>query len=412
MKDLNAEACILSAMMLGEKSISRAISLIQTEDFYLARHQKLFKIILDMYKKGESIDIVTLAAKGMKTLFINDISDIVLSDANMESHCKIVRDHSVRRKLRIIGDSLVKIKESDNPTEIIGNIQSGLFKALDSKAKAFYTAEESVIATLEYLSNTKTNQQVVRTGITELDRLVFMRRGELTVIGGISSSGKSALAHQIAFYNSIYYNRKVGIINIEMKKEPLMMREKSFISQVPLSKLIRSWELTNTEREKIIEAGDKMSDKPFAIDDNGKQTSVTIKAKLQEMKHNLGGLDLVIIDYLQLIRGSNKLSKRELVSQNVEDLKEIAKDLDTHIIAISSMKRKHDSVKDHKPTLHDFKESGDIEYTADICIGLWLDYKHEDVERGMATYRILKQRNGVTGERQFTFIPDTVHFTD
>ena len=410
MNNLNAEASILSAMLLGTMSVSKAVSLIDSDDFSNLDHKKIFNAMLDLYKKGEPVDLITVGNYKIDTDLLNEISDVVLSDAHLESHCQIVKDHSQRRQIDLLLKN--KINKDTDPIDYVANLQSGLFKIIENKGKSYFTPQETVHISLVNLEKTEEEVNRIRTGIPILDRDILMKPGYLTVIGGQPSMGKSVLGHQIGFYNAWHYDKKIIFINMEMESDDIINRQASAMSGVPFEHFVRSWEMKQEEHQKVADAMSILEGMQYRLSCEKNLSAIDIKSKCQQMSYDMGGVDLIVVDFLQCMKGSIGLKKHEQTSENIKALKDLAGDMGCHIIVISSLRRKSEHMKDQKPFLSDFKESGDIEYSADIALGLYLDYQHEDVERGMASYRVLKQRNGYKGERQFRFVPENVYFEE
>ena len=248
----------------------------------------------------------------------------------------------------------------------------------------------------------------ITTGIEDLDRIVQILPSKLIIICGKSQHGKSVLANQIGFYNALYFDKKVAVFNMEMDDTEIIGRGLSYLAQIDNYKFNRLREMTEAEHLKVIDKADILSHHNFYIDDSGYQTISSIKAKMMKLRQ-ICGLDLVVIDYLQLIKNTTHIKRNEQVAEIARDLKLLSKEFHVPIIAISSL------IKDvqGKPKLSDLKESGDIEYSADIIIAPYLDYKDNlEIDSGVASYRVLKNRGGITGEHNIRFNGAYSYFED
>ena len=387
--DLNAEAAVLSAMMIDQMAIIKAVEVLDCHDFYRTSHQIIYQNMVELFDQNKPVDILTLINQLNKNnalaqvggeIFINELSDVVNSIANIETHINIVLDLAKRRTLI---KEAKKIQQScfDNSKqteEIIDKAQKEILSINNTKEKPFFNANEACQRALKVIEHRMTGdyeKSRIVCGINDLDDIVRLDSGQVMIIDGMTSNGKTVLAMQYAFLNAVNRNKKVAAFTMEMQTEYLIFREIARLSEgkyqsdsIP-HRLVKYPQLaTEKQREKIAEIVNEIAEKKFIIDHTPNQTGQQILAKCMQIKHILGGLDLIVVDYMQLMRSTEKLSREQQVSEFSKHMKMIASTLGCGVIALSQVNADGSA-----------RESRAIEHDTDIRISVTIPKKNKDL---------------------------------
>ncbi len=429
--DIAAEQSVIGAMFMSKKACEKVVERLNADVFYLDKHAKIFRTIVALKEEGVPIDvtIVTSELENKKELasiggveYLSDIITSVPSAANVEEYIKIVEEKFVRR--RLIEAALSIETDSYNWNDTLDELIDKSEKNLMNISKARSGSEFQNIAdvlykaqmNLEKLSQTKGEITGVPTGFYDLDKITSgLHENELIIIAARPSMGKTALALNIATNVAINTDKTVALFNLEMGAEQLAFRMLSSIGQIEGSKL-SSGRLEHNDWKRINEAISRLADTKIFIDDTPGITIGEIRAKCRRLasEENLG---IIIIDYLQLISGSNKTQgNRQLeISEISRSLKTLAMELKIPIIALAQLSRSVESRDDKRPILSDLRESGSIEQDADIVAFLYRDdYYNKDAAIDEATSKsefiIRKHRNGPTTTIDLIFKRNTSTF--
>ncbi|MCD6177632.1 MAG: replicative DNA helicase [Candidatus Cloacimonetes bacterium] len=429
--DINAEAAVLSAMMIDNYSVARAIELLEVDYFYRKAHQIIFKTICDLFENNIEIDIITLIDK-LKTgkqleaiggeAFINELSDVVLSAANIGYHADIVRKKALLRQLIEASNKIIeRCYVSDKETEdIVDEAEQMIFEIAEHpNRKTFEWIHNIISKTVKNIEETAASKKSVLgvpTGFIDLDRkLGGLRPGQLIIIAARPAMGKTSFALNLASNTAIQYDKKVGIFTMEMENDELLMRMMSSASEVSMDNMLKGFGMNQKKMLRIAGAAEVLSGKEIYIDDSGANTILDIKAKSRRLKAELKGLDLIIIDYMQLMSASrNRENRQQEISEISRSLKILAKELGIPVIALSQLNRGLESRPDKRPMLSDLRESGAIEQDADIVLFIYRDevYNEETEEPGIAEIIVGKNRHGAIGKIKLRFIPEFTAFRD
>ena len=429
--DIAAEQSVIGAMFMSKKACEKVVERLNADVFYLDKHAKIFKTIVALKEEGVPIDvtIVTSELENKKELasiggveYLSDLITSVPSAANVEEYIKIVEEKFVRRRLIETALSIETDSYNWNDTldELIDKSEKNLMNiskarsgsAFQSIADVLYKAQMN----LEKLAQTKGEITGVPTGFYDLDKITSgLHENELIIIAARPSMGKTALALNIATNIAINTDKTVALFNLEMGAEQLAFRMLSSIGQIEGSKL-SSGRLEHNDWKRINEAISRLADTKIFIDDTPGITIGEIRAKCRRLasEENLG---IIIIDYLQLISGSNKTQgNRQLeISEISRSLKTLAMELKIPIIALAQLSRSVESRDDKRPILSDLRESGSIEQDADIVAFLYRDdyYNKEaaiDEATSKSEFIIRKHRNGPTTTIDLIFKRNTSTF--
>lgn len=428
--DINAESAVLSAMMIDNNSVAKVLELVKENHFYKTAHRLIFSAICDLFEKNIEVDIITLIHKldekndldkvGGK-IYINELSDVVLSSANVEFHAQIVLEKALLRDLITTSNQI--IKNCYNPegpiSDIVDRAEQEIFKIAEMPNNRSFVRVSSIIPealqNIEEVAKTRKSVLGVGSGFDALDKkLGGFRKGQLVIVAARPAMGKTSFALNIAF-NAVYQNMKVGVFTLEMASEELLLRLFSSHSEVSMETMIKGYGMDQAKILRITQVADVLGGKDLYIDDTGAVTVMDIRAKSRRLKAELKGLDLIIIDYIQIMSSKKSIDNRQQeIAEISRALKILAKELEIPIIALSQLNRGLESRTDKRPMLSDLRESGAIEQDADIVMFIYRDeYYNKDSEKpGIAEIIIGKNRHGATGTVELRFKSEFTKFED
>lgn len=421
-QNLEAEQSVLGGILLDNPALNTVLEALTPADFYSDAHRKIFKAIIDLSERSEPCDLITLSniLKDQKridqiggTAYLASLVDNVASSANISYYVKIIKEKSVLR--RLIGSATEILNKSYDAgmdvDDILDEAEHAIFEISENKIRpAFHPIREIIresFKTIERLYDKKELITGVATGFEKLDELTSgLQNSDLIIIAGRPSMGKTAFALNIAQYAALEAGVPVAIFSLEMAREQLATRMLSAEARVDSQRLRKGF-LGETDWPKLTTAAGRLSDAPIYIDDTPAITVMEMKAKSRRLKAD-AGLGLVVLDYLQLMRGSSfKDSREQEISEISRSLKALAKELSLPVIALSQLNRKVEDRTNRRPQMADLRESGAIEQDADVIAFIYRDevYNRSDdnPEKGMAEIIIGKQRNGPTGIVKLAF---------
>ena len=412
--DVEAEQAVIGSMLTDQEAVVSAIETLKPEDFYREDNKIIYTAITNIYSRAEPIDIITLKAElsSMGKLeavggleYIVELPDKVPTTANVDRYIKIVEEKSMLRNLIKTANEILSLgyEQTENVEDIMDEAEKKIFGVMQKKSQKSYVAIKDILVEsftkLEELYNQKQHVTGVPTGFIDLDdKTAGLHGSELILIAARPAMGKSAFALNIATYAATKANVPVAIFSLEMSRDQLANRILCSEALVD-SNNVRTGKLTDEELAKLAETSGELSQAQIFIDDTAGISVMEIRAKCRKLKmeKNIG---LVIIDYLQLIQGSNKGGNREQeIAEISRSLKILAKELNVPVIALSQLSRAVESRPDHRPMLSDLRESGSIEQDADIVMFLYRDdyYNEDSPKKNIAEVIIAKQRSGSTG---------------
>jgi replicative DNA helicase len=429
--DINAETAVLSAMMIDNFSVAKGIEIINESHFYKTAHRIIFKAITELFEENTEVDIITLINKlelkgeldkvGGKA-YINELSDVVLSSANIEYHANIVLEKALLRDLINTANQIIKTcYDPDGPAvEVVDWEEQQIFRIAEMpNRKTFMSVSQLVPPTLENIEEVSTSKSGVigiPTGFTRLDAEIGgLRKGQLVVVAARPAMGKTSFALNIAFHAAMFHDKKIGIFTLEMSNEELIMRLLSSSAEVPMESMLKGTNMDSSKMQHIVNMAEQIAKREIYIDDSGSTTVMDIRAKSRRLKAEIKGLDLIVIDYMQLM-STKKLNenRQQEISEISRGLKVLAKELDVPVLALSQLNRGLESREDKRPRLSDLRESGAIEQDADIVMFIYRDdyYNRDSEKKGIAEIIISKNRHGATGMVELKFIRENTRFED
>lgn len=422
-QNLQAEQCVLGSILLHQGALVKILEIVTPEDFYRDAHKLIFSAMVVLFEKNEPQDIITVTniLKDRNQLehvggpaYLSTLTDIVPVAANITYYAQIIRTKSILRRLILTCTEIASrcFDEQDEIDSLVDDAEQNIFEISRTKSSQDFQALSKIIPEtfkrIEKLAEKKELITGVPTGYEDLDRITAgLQPSDLIILAGRPSMGKTALAMNIVQNAAIFNKIAVGIFSLEMSKEQLGMRMLCSVSRVD-SQDLRTGFIRDPDWPKLARATGILSDAPIFIDDTPAIGVLEMRAKSRRLKaeHNIG---LVVIDYLQLMRGRSSAERREQeISEISRSLKAMAKELNLPVIALSQLNRSLESRPNKRPQLSDLRESGAIEQDADVICFLYRDEiynKSEDnPKRGIAEVIIGKQRNGPTGTVELTFI--------
>jgi replicative DNA helicase len=426
-QNIEAEQSILGAILLENEALSKVLEILSPEDFYRESHRKIFNVMLDLFDKNEAIDLITVtdALKRSNNLdavggvtYLSSLVAQVPTSANVRYHSKIVKEKALLRALlRSATEIAARVYESSlEADEMVDQAERTIFDISDKRTKtSFYTLKDVIKSSFEMIEHLYDKKEAITgvpSGFGDLDALTTgFQPGDLVVIGGRPSMGKTALGLNIAQHVGLEMREPIAIFSLEMSKEQLALRMLCAEAMVD-SNSVRKGFIRKEDWHKLTSAAGKLAEAPIFIDDSSSITVLEMRAKARRLKMEHGGLSLVIVDYLQLMRSRGGFERREQeISEISRSLKGLAKELRVPVIALSQLNRGVEQRHDRRPTLADLRESGAIEQDADVIIFLYRDrvYNKENTS-DKAEVIIAKQRNGPTSTVHLTFLSHCTRF--
>jgi len=428
-QSIEAEESLLSGILIDNNTLLDIIDIISPEDFYRSVHQKIFSGIVELFSKNEPVDLVTLtnALKERGNLeeiggatYLATLVDTVPLAVNAKHYAKIVHDKASLRRLIEKANEIAKecFEDRGNVDEIIDFAESSIFEISKNKHnQSFYPISEIIDGNIETLEERQGNKALVTgvpTGFARLDNLMSgLQKSELIILAARPSMGKTALALNIARNAAVDANVPVAIFSLEMSKEQLSMRLLCSEARIDSSRL-RGGFFSMEDWRKLTDAAGVLSDTSIFIDDTPDISGMEIRAKARRLKMEKD-IGIVIIDYLQLMKGRMSAERRDLeISEISRSLKALAKELDIPVMALSQLNRMLEQRNDKQPRLSDLRESGALEQDADVVAFIYRDeiYNSDDnnPKKGTADILIRKNRNGPTGEATLTFLDSYTRF--
>ena len=416
-----AEQAVLGAMLMNKEAITVASEILSGDDFYQTAYGILFNSMVELFHAGKPVDLITLQEylkekdvppEISSMEFARDLLMGTQTSANIKSYAEIVREKSIMRRLIKVNEETANACYLQNQPleEILEDAQKQVFALAETGNSEEYVPIKQVVLNaldvIERASKTKGTVTGIPTGFIDLDyKLSGLQRSDLVLIAARPSMGKTAFVLNIAQHVAFRQNKAVAIFSLEMSKEQLVNRLFSLESHVD-AQILRTGNLSDTDWEKLIEGAGTIGSSRMIIDDTSGITISEMRSKCRKYKLEMG-LDLIIIDYLQLMSGSNSRkneSRQQEISEISRSLKGLARELNVPVLALSQLSRAVEQRTDKRPMLSDLRESGAIEQDADVCMFIYRDdyYNPDTEDKNIAEIIIAKQRNGPIGTSSIT----------
>lgn len=416
--NLSAEQSVLGAMFLSKYALQKCVESLTEEQFYSDAHAKIFRAIATLAEASSPIDLTTVTAeldkkKELKQIggveYLSEIANSVPSAANVDEYIKIVEEKAILRKLI---ESAIEIEtegyqSKENINEILERAEKKILNVVKTRKGTEFQKIQDVLfkaqADLETLSQNKGDITGIPTGFYDLDKVTSgLHPTELIIVAARPAMGKTAFALNLATNVAIQAKKTVAVFNMEMGAEQLAMRMLSSVGQIEIGKLLTG-RLEHNDWKRVNEAISRLADTKMFLDDTPGMTISEIRAKCRRLASSSDGLDLVVIDYLQLISGGPKYAgnRQQEIAEISRSLKTMAMELEIPVVALAQLSRSVEGRDDKRPILSDLRESGSIEQDADIVAFLYRDdyYNKEsaiDEYTSKSEFIIGKHRSGPT----------------
>ncbi|GKS14751.1 replicative DNA helicase [Paenibacillus chitinolyticus] len=430
-QNIEAEQAVLGAVLLDPETMDLAMDLLSGDEFFSPQHGQIFETMQELYDSGTAIDVVSLAArlqsKGQLTAiggvgYLTQLIEAVPTSANLEHYAEIVKDKATHREAILeLRRQLRQAEESEDTGKLLQTMQAGADKLTDKgfKKQPFHMISDVAMGCFDSIERTYHNRgngaaTGLPSGFADLDKLTNgFQKSDLIIVAARPSVGKTAFALNIAQNVGIRKNEPVAVFSLEMGAEQLVQRMICAEANVDANRL-RTGFLEPGDWEKITAGISLLSEAPIYIDDSASITVGEIRAKCRRLKKDRG-LGLILIDYLQLIAGTRKDGNRQQeVSEISRTLKQIAREFEVPVIALSQLSRTVEQRQDKRPMMSDLRESGSLEQDADIVAFLYRDdyYDKESEKKNIIEIIIAKQRNGPVGTVELAFLKNFNKFAN
>ena len=425
---IEAEQAVLGAMLMNKDAVMVASEILTGDDFYQSAYGILFDAVVELFKEGRPVDLITLQEHLKEKNVPPEISSMeyarellagTQTSANVKYYAEIVKDKAILRRLIKINEETANTCYLENKPleEILEQTEKQVFELVEHGNSQEYVPIRQVVLNaldvIERASKTKGTVTGIPTGFIDLDyKLSGLQRSDLVLIAARPSMGKTAFVLNIAQHVAFRQNLAVAIFSLEMSKEQLVNRLFSLESHVD-AQVLRTGNLSDTDWEKLIEGAGTIGNSRMIIDDTSGISISEMRSKCRKYKLEQG-LDLIIIDYLQLMSGSSRRSesRQQEISEISRSLKALARELNAPVIALSQLSRAVEQRTDKRPMLSDLRESGAIEQDADVCMFIYRDdyYNPDTEDKNIAEIIIAKQRNGPIGTVRLAWMPQYTRF--
>lgn len=432
-QNIEAEQSIIGSCMLDSAAALKAVEILpEAGDFYREAHQVIYNCILDLLEKGEAVDILTVTNELKKrgkfddvggSEYLTNLLAVMPTTANVEYYSKIIREKAILRNLIQAGGSITDLgfNENDEAEHLLDRAESVVFNIAQKRInRDFDPIKETLYKAYDRISELYSRKESVTglaTHFLDFDHLTAgLQNSDLIILAARPAMGKTAFALNIAMNVAVQEKKPVAIFNLEMSKEQLSLRLLCSQGRIDSNKL-RTGFLGESDWPKLTLAMNALAEAPIYIDDTPNQSVLEMRSKARRLQKNYG-LSLLIIDYIQLIRGTSARSDNRSVelSEISRQLKGLAKELDVPVICLSQLSRKVEERNDKRPLLSDLRESGAIEQDADLVVFIYRDAyykKQKNEEEGddkTAEIIVSKHRNGPTGTVKLLFLGQYTRF--
>lgn len=426
--NLDTEMAVLGSMLMDDQAVPVALEMLQASSFYRDAHRKVFDAMTGLFNSQKPVDLVTLTEELKATGkleevggadYLASLTSVVPTAANVQHYAKIVREKAMLRSLISAATQIVGrcYEDQDDADALLDRAEQLLFeianRSLGAQAEPLKGMLSRTMETIERLYQRKEMVTGLATGLHDLDVMTAgLQPADLIIVAGRPSMGKSALATCIAEHVGVVERVPVAIFSLEMSKDQLAHRMLCSLARVNVHNA-RTGFLAQADWKELPKAASKLDQSaPILIDDTPSLSALELRAKARRLKnqHRIG---LIIVDYLQMMRGSFRVENRQQeISEISRSLKALAKELNVPVIAVSQLSRGPEQREDRRPQLSDLRESGAIEQDADVVMMLFREevYRPTEENRGKAELIVAKQRNGPVGSVSLAFLKEFTRF--
>lgn len=426
--NLEAEKNVIGGVLIDDEAIYKVVDLLVESDFYEPKHKAIWEGILSLVKSGQAVDVVTLSSylKKNKLLsrsggpaYLSELVADTVSSANIADYGQLIKEAATRRSMISLSGQIgeMAMAEERPLLDVIDVIENQIFNLTNRSTKTgFVHVKDLLVESFERTDDLHSDPNAIRgirSGFKRLDNLLGgLNTSDFIILAARPAVGKSAFAIDVARHAAVKEGKSVGIFSLEMSNIQIMDRILAMELEVNLFNL-RTGKVSDQVFQNFSIVADRLAKANLFIDDTAGQTIMDIRTKARKLKIEKG-LDLLIIDYLQLVQGSRKENRVQEVSDISRSLKILAKELDIPIIAAAQLSRAVEQRVDKKPQLSDLRESGSIEQDADIVMFLQREdrFEEESERKNLANLYIAKHRNGPTGNIELMFVEQHARFRE
>jgi len=430
---IEAEQSLLGGLLIDNSALDQVGDTISSKDFYRQDHRLIFIHINDLINSDNPADVVTVAESLEKNSelasiggisYLGSLAENMPSVANIRGYAKIIRDNSILRNLITVGSEIVEgafLPKGKDAQQLLDEMEAKLFSIAEAQSnrlgyKDFQKVIADVVRNLEERGQNPETVTGISTGFVDLDNLTTgLHGGELVIIAGRPSMGKTALAMNIAESCAVDQNKAVAIFSMEMGSEQIVTRLLGSVAKVDQQKM-RTGKMDDDDWAKIANGLGRLNEAPIFIDEGSALNSYELRARARRLDRSTeGGLGLIVVDYIQLMsplggpQGENRATE---ISEISRSLKSLAKELNIPVVALSQLNRNVDSRPDKRPQMSDLRESGAIEQDADVIMFIYRQvvYSKDPADEGIAEIIVAKQRNGPIADIKLTFVGEHTRF--
>ena len=427
--NLEAERCVLGSILINNSTFNVAAELVKADDFYRDAHRRVFNKIIGLSERGQAIDLVTLREELERTgdlekiggpAYISALADGVPRSTNVAHYAQIVKEKSTLRNLIHSANKIVSnaYAAEDDADDVLDRAQREIFAIAEDRIHSGFVSMEELVKdgfeTVERIQAQKGLVTGVPTGFADIDRMTAgLQPADLVIVAARPSMGKTAFALNIGLHVGTAGERTAGIFSLEMAKEQIFMRMLTAEANVDAHRL-RTGMLSDTDWSSLSDALGRLGQARIFVDDTPGISVLEMRAKSRLLKET-HGLDLVIIDYIQLMQGRGRFENRtQEIASISRSLKGLAKELNVPVVALSQLSRAPEARADRRPQLSDLRESGALEQDADVVMFIFREemYDQKPENDGVAEIIVGKQRNGPTGTVKLAFLKQYTRFAN
>ena len=426
--NLDAEQSLLGSLLIDRDAIIRVAAFVKPEDFYAPANGTVYRAVLDLYNRREPTDVVTLTDElGRRdqleavggAAYLSALVSAVPTAVHVEYYGRIVERTATLRRLIDAGTQIVTIGYRDGveTEDALDAAERAVFEVSQKRQTKDFVAVADVLDRffdqIDYLQQHRGEVVGVGTGFADLDQLLGgLQRSDLVIVAARPSMGKTSLALGLAHGAAIAHGKTVGVFSLEMSAEQLVQRLLAMETGVDAHRL-RLGQIDDTEWDRISRAFGRLAEARVFIDDQAAASVMDVRSKARRLQAE-HGLDLLVVDYLQLMTGRRSENRVQEISEISRGLKGLARELNIPVVALSQLSRAVETRADHRPMLSDLRESGSIEQDADVVLFIYREDKYEEDsdKRGIAEIIVAKHRNGPVGSVNLRFFERTARFAD
>ncbi len=426
-QNIEAEEIILGGILFDQNAMAKVVDILPSDAFYVQAHRHIYDAARELYFKGQPIDLMTvntwlndheLSERSGGIAKLVSLLDRTVSAANIAYYVPLITEKYVRRLLISTGKEVSELgyDTTKDLDEVLDTAEQKIFRLTQTRIKqGLMVLSEILVGTLAEIQNFQNNLVLpgISSGFYDLDAMTGgFQRSDLIIIAARPAMGKTSFALNIAANVAKEQNITVAIFSLEMSREQLAMRLLSSDAKIPSNRL-KNGRVTEQEMEPLMMAMGNLSELPIHIDDTGNLTVMQMRSEVRRLQaEKKGELGLILLDYLQLMEGSDNSNRVQELSRITRSLKGLAREVNAPIIALSQLSRAVEQRTSKRPMLSDLRESGSIEQDADLVMMLYRDeyYNPDTVDQGTAEIIIAKHRNGPTGQIKLLFKPELTQF--